>query len=552
MLLSIKIKNLALVEDVELHFDRGMSVLTGETGAGKSVIVTALSMALGERADKDSIRHGANEANIEARFSADSMSPQYKKDFAEYLKEGQFVVSREIARDGTSKVRLNNVTIPLNRLRELTYPLAEILGQHANQVLLNETNHLGFLDSFSQVEHLREEVAAVYHEWSRTESEYASVQRSRQQLMDERELLLFQKDEIEKAKVRPGEETELLAQRKLLDSARSLMVSADRIQNVLDGEMQSVIAQLRFARKEAERMAEIDPYLEKSASQLAEADFLIEDIRRSFEQYGAGIQDDPSKLEEINNRLDEIYRLKKKYGGSEQSILDAHAHISERLAQRPDTDKLIDYLEKETTRLKKVYAEKATTLSEVRKKGADYFRKLVVKELSGLAMEHAAFEVDFVYEPDKAGIPMGDATVKAQPHGLESCRFLFSANAGEPLKSLVKTASGGEMSRVLLAIKAAEKKNAKLTHSLLVFDEVDAGIGGTTATEVGKKLARLAENGQVLVITHLHQIARLADHHFVAEKNRSKAARAVIQVKKLDHDGIKAELERMIALPDGD
>jgi len=508
-----------------------------------------LSLALGDRAEKEAIRHGATDAHVEAIFSVEAMSAQFKKDFADFIKDEKIVIQRDISRDGNSRARVNGVLTSLARLKEVTSPIAEILGQHANQMLMNESNHLAFLDRFAQVETFREETAAAFHDWDRSETELRDVLKRRQQLSDERELLLFQRNEIEKAGVTAGEEEQLTTERKILESARALMISAETIQNALDGEESSAIRQLRHARKEAEKMAAIDPYLEKSASQLAEADFLLEDLRRTFEQYGSSIHDDPIRLDQIHERLDELYHLKKKYGGSEESILAYLRDLTERLENRPDTDKLIDYLEKESNRLKKVYAEKAVALSEVRQKGAAYLEKLVVKELAGLAIEQGKFACEFVYEADVDGVALDTRIVKPYPHGLENCRFLFSANAGEPLKALVKTASGGEISRVLLAIKAAEKRNNKLSHSLLVFDEVDTGIGGQTALEVGKKLAKISEETQVIVVTHLHQIARLANHHYLAEKETGRLGRSLIVVNKLDPKGIKIELDRMIALP---
>jgi DNA repair protein RecN (Recombination protein N) len=230
-------------------------------------------------------------------------------------------------------------------------------------------------------------------------------------------------------------------------------------------------------------------------------------------------------------------------------VLQTLIHINEQLQDRPDIDSLIDRLEGDYENRRQTYTKEALALSEARHKAADYLQKLVIKELTELAIDNGGFEFEFVYEDYADGIAIDGRAVRPFPYGLESGRFLFSANPGEPLKSLVKTASGGEISRVLLALKAAEKKANKLFHSLLVFDEVDAGIGGQTAVEVGKKLKKLSENSQLIVITHLHQIAMLADHHYVAEK-KTKKSRAVIFVDRLDQTGRKAEIDRMLALPE--
>jgi len=550
MLKSLAVHNIALVENAELTFGKGLTVLTGETGAGKSIIVTALSLALGGRAEREYIRHGADKAAITTTFGVSQMPASWRKQFADAISDGVLTITREITREGASRIKINNELSSLVRLKEITASLAQILGQHANQMLMHEENHLLFLDRFAGLDPLRETLAELFTQWERAVAELRRTTARRDQLMRERELLLYQKSEIEKGNVRVGEEEELLRERRILDSSRVLMTSASTIENVLSADETAVLTQLRFARKELDKMAAIDGSLEQQAVELADIDFRLEDLRRFIEQYGASVPDDPSRLEAINLRLDELYALKKKFGGSEESILAALQTILQSLEDRPDTDSLIADLETQANQLGAEYAGKATELSALRKRAADYLKKLVVKELTDLAIDSAGFEVDLAYQEDADGVILDGRAVRPLAYGLENARFLFSANKGEPLKSLVKTASGGEISRVLLALKAAEKRNADLQQTLLVFDEVDAGIGGRTAVEVGKKLKKLSESCQVLVVTHLHQIARLADHHFVAEKTRGRSGRATIQVRSLDRSAIKSELARMVALPD--
>lgn len=550
MLTRLKISNVALVDTVELAFNPGLTVLTGETGAGKSVIVTALSLVLGGRADREYVRHGSAMAAVEADFDISPLGPRYAKEYAEYLAKGALRVRREITADGKSKAKINGDVTTVARLNELTNPIAEILGQHANQLLMSEDNHLLFLDYFGSLDAARESVHGLFEHWDRVTTELRRVRSRREQLARERELLLFQRDEIEKAQVRVGEEEELSNEKRKLDSARDLMADASAIQEILDGDEISVLTMLREARKRLDTMAQIDNTLESQATELTDIDFRIEDIRRFIEQYGGSIEDDPVRLEEINARLDELYRLRKKYGGSEEAILQTLESIERQLKDRPDTDSLIQQLEKENEACRSAYSKEALALSEARRSAAVYLSKLVKRELAELAIDNGGFEFEFIYEDDRNGILLNDRAVKPLPHGLESGRFLFSANPGEPLRSLVKTASGGEISRVLLALKAAEKKNQKTLHPLLVFDEVDAGIGGQTALEVAKKLKKLSENRQVLVITHLHQIARLADHHLAVRKSSDKTHRAVIEVTELDTAGVAKELDRMVALPE--
>ena len=550
MLNCLKISNFALVEDVELTLGKGMTVLTGETGAGKSVIVTALGLVLGDRADREHIRHGTTLATVEATFTVDRMARTYRDRFEEFLSNNEFTVTRELRKDGSSKVRLNGMTTTVAKLRELTSPLAEILGQHANQLLLDESNHLLFLDRFAALDSDREEIAELYTAWEKAHNHLKKIKARRDQLAKERELLLFQQNEIDQAQIRVGEEEELVAERRILDSSRTLIESSALLQDILDGEGHSALDNLRAARKEIDKIAAIDPALQPQVEQVADLDFRLEDLRAYFEQYGSSIPDDPKRLEEINLRLDEIYNLKQKYGGSEDSILRMLEDIQQKLVDRPDIDIQISTLERDARERREHYAVKALTLSEVRKKAAKYLQKLTVKELKDLAIDKAGFECDFVYEDRSGGVEIDGRTVKPHPHGLENVYFRFSANPGEPLKSLVRTASGGEISRVLLALKAAEKKNNNLAQSLLVFDEVDAGIGGQTGIEVGKKIKKLAESAQVLVITHLHQIARLADQHLLATKTTARGKRITIDVAQLDAAGVQDELNRMVALPE--
>jgi DNA repair protein RecN (Recombination protein N) len=550
MLLSLKIRNLALVDFVEIDFQRGLNVLTGETGAGKSVVVSALSLVLGERADRDAIRHGEMQASVEALFGLENLPASMKKEWADLAPDGQVLIQREVLRDGNSRVRANGALIPLARLRELMSPMAEILGQHANQALLSESNHLSFLDKFAGVETLRDELASAYHEWERTREELQTKQNQIATASKDLELQILQRKEIEDANVVIGEEERLKNEQKVIESARQLLAISNGVAQQLDTGDQSILEQLRIARRELDKAAAIDDYLVGSSKQLAEAFYLLDDIRSSLEQYAAGLEDNPMRLDEIHQRLDDIYRLKKKYGGSEATILEHLAGLRRQLDDSPDNNKVIAYLSSEVIRCKKRYLDIALKLTDLRTKAAEYFQKLVIKELAALAIDSAQFFVEFIYEESTDGVEFKGKQIRPHPHGLESVRFLFSANAGEPLKSMVKTASGGELSRLLLAIKGAERKNNQISSGILVFDEIDSGIGGKTGAELGKRLAQLSENGQVLVITHLHQIARLADSHYVVKKVRGPEGRAIISVKQLDGFGVQQELERMLALPE--
>ncbi len=548
MLKKLIIENIALVPYTEIVFGNGLSVLTGETGAGKSIIVTALSLALGERADKDNIRHDEVYGSVTAVFDVSNMPTSYKRQHEILIEKNKITIERIISRDSSSRILINGKGSTLHHLEQVTAPLAEIMGQHSNQMLMNEENHLDFLDDFGGITPLRETISEIFYDWKRVTEELRRTLIKHEELAHERDLLLFQKSEIEKASITVGEEENLNEERRILDSARSLLRSAALIKTLLDDQENSALEQLGVVQKELQRMSDVDSKLVKTVEQLNDSVIQLQELSQSIEQYGSAVADDPTRLEDINLRLDEIYRLKKKYGGSEKAIVGTLDVINSKLGDRPDINVLTSKLEAECNRLQKEYREQALKISDTRKKTAAYLEKLVVKELTELAIDKPQFEFEFVYTDDPDGIVIDDRAVKAFPEGLEKGRIMFSANEGEPLKPLVKCASGGEISRILLALKSAAKNSNKTSHALMVFDEVDSGIGGRTAAEVGSKLKKLSQQGQVLVITHLHQIARLATHHYLAEKT-SAFGRSTISVNKLEKPAIAAELERMVALP---
>lgn len=551
MLKTLIIENLALIDKAELYFEPGLTVITGETGAGKSVIVNAIGLLLGERADRDSIRFGFDIGRVVGVFATSRLPSDYKKQYAAYIDNDTISVVREVAKSGKSKVLINNLTSTLAELKDITAPFAEILSQHANQQLMNEEMHLDFLDNFAGITGVREDVTEKYARWKKSADLLKQTLQKRDMLKDEQELLKFQKSEIEKASIQPGEEESLIAEKKKLDSSRTLMSTTTFILDVLNADENSTANLLSMIQKELDKIAEIDPELKKHSEELIDISYRLQDLSQHLESYGSNIVDDPERIEDINQRLDELYNLKKKYGGSEEAILETYESIKRTLASNPpDIDSHIDKLQKETEQLFAEYSSAALSLSDTRKKAASYLQKLVVKELAELAIDKSQFKFEFIYEDDPDGVIIDGKAVKPFPYGLESGHILFSANPGEPLKSLVKTASGGEISRVFLALKSAEKKNRQLTNSLLVFDEVDAGIGGQTAIEVGKKLKKLSQDNQLLVITHLHQIAREANHHYVVKKTNDKSKRVIISVNKLDSTGKQRELKRMVALPE--
>ncbi len=551
MLTRLHIEDFALVDNLDLTLDVGFNVLTGETGAGKSIIVGAIAQLLGEKADKDDIRSGAKLAVVEGDFQIAASSEIPAKLIALGIEYGDdhIILRKEILLKGSTRNFVNGQLVTLAQLREITRYLAELFGQHSHQLLLDENNHQTFLDRFAG---LTDQVAALqelFHRWESAKRELINLESRRELEKNERELFLFQKEEIEKVRIQVGEELHLVAEKKILDASRLLGEKATGILNIIEQEDNSALNMLRSCRKELSQMSGLDPTLEKQMELLDNSIVNLEEFRVEMESYRASIPDDPERQETINQRLDEIYRLKKKYGGSEETILETLQKIESHLGTRIDIDEHIGLLQNEETRLAAQYGTDALAISARRREAAVQLAARVEKELKQLGIDSARFRYDFSCIADPEGILLDNQRLKPGPCGLETGRFLISANPGEPLKPLARTASGGEISRIMLALKAADKTGSGKYRPLLVLDEIDSGIGGTTAHAVAKKLAALSTDYQTLVITHLHQIAALSENHYAVEKVAiGSPARKVISIRKLNRSERQKEIRRMLSL----
>ncbi|MBN2226046.1 MAG: DNA repair protein RecN [candidate division Zixibacteria bacterium] len=554
MLKRIHIENFALVDCLDVDFEPGMNVLTGETGAGKSVIVGALAQVLGEKADKDDVRSGSDLAVIEAVFDGGKSKriASILNDAGIDMSSDEMVLRKEIPLARAARIFVNDQLVTLAQLKPLTAYLAELFGQHAHQQLLDDRYHLSFLDHFANQEDAVDEARDRYEGWHETRRQLAALLEGKERAKNERDLLLFQQEEIETADIRVGEEEEILAEKRILDSSRELGEKSGAVLDLLESDDSGAMPALGLCHRELSHMAELDKALVKRLELLDTAMINLDELRTEIEAYRSSIPDDPERLEEINARLDELYRLKKKYGGTEETILATLTEINTRLEKTIDVEAQLSSLKKQEMQLFDEYAKLAVKISEARQTAAKKLAKLTITELTELGMADAGFEFEFLYEPDADGVLLGNSRVRPGPEGLETGRFLFTANPGEPLKPLSKIASGGEISRVMLAVKAADKRDMNKDRRLLVFDEIDAGIGGATANAVAKRLARLAKNFQLLVITHLHQIALVSNDHYAVQKvsEGKKAGRNIITIKRLDESEKGAEIDRMLSLPD--
>ena len=561
MLRRLYLENFALTDKLEIEFDSGLSVLTGETGAGKSIIVGAIARMLGERADRDDIRSGCTQAVIESDFDISGENGDNLSDIHAELDNLDIEIDsdilnirREIFAKRSSKSYINGRLVTLGQLRRIGRYLAELYGQHSHQRLLDENNHLAFLDSFTGTTDKVEKLRWLFNNWDKTGKELEQLISNREQRKRELELLKYQKEEIEKADIRVGEETELQDEKRLLDSSQKLAGKASNILNLIDRQEPSAIEILETCRSEFSEMALIDKSLSKTGELLNQAIININELRTEIESYQSSIPDDPNRQEQINIRLDELFRLKNKYGGSEEAIIASLDRINEKIGDKLNIDDKIRSLQQQQKENFDRYYKLASEISSKRKKASKNLSKKVEQELAQLGMDKSKFQFEFRYESDTAGIEWDGKKIKPLPDGFETGRFLISANPGEPLKPLAGTASGGEISRIMLALKAAEKQNIKKpdgSGNLLVFDEIDVGIGGVTANAVAEKLDLLAQRYQLLVVTHLHQIAAKGRYHYAVKKTSQKSTgRNIITVRKLNSSERADEIKRMLALPD--
>ncbi|MGB8951312.1 MAG: DNA repair protein RecN [Candidatus Aminicenantales bacterium] len=537
MIRFLRIQNLATIEDIRLDFDTGFSILTGETGSGKSIIIDSIRLVLGEKSSSDVVRTGKTEATVEAIF--DLVKPPAAVKDREALQESEIVIQRQIPGEGVGKAYLRGVLVPVKKLKELSNDLVDIYGQNDHIFLLQLENHLYYLDSFSEVLLLREEVASAAQKLRRLlrqKMELKSRERERSQRLD---FLNFQIEEIEKAQLTPGEEEELRAQRNILKNAEQISDLLDKALDLAytqENSVSSLLAKLQHY------LSELGPY-DQAFSEMKEtsnqmeitigeiADFLI----KFKEKHTAS----PEKLEEVEARLSLIENLKRKYGSNIEDIrfyLEKVKYEYEELTQLQVT---LSGLEEEIARSFQEYQIKAGQLSEARKKGARDLEKQVEKEIALLGMKKARFQIRIETLPLSLEEPE-----KIRDSGTEELEFLISPNPGEQVRPLRKIASGGELSRIMLALKVIGKEKGRL--KTLIFDEIDSGIGGKTAEFIAQKLRELSRHHQIICITHLPQIASFATHHYKIEKKIDRA-RTFTTVKKLIFEERVTEIARLMS-----
>ncbi|HTC88352.1 MAG TPA: DNA repair protein RecN [Bryobacteraceae bacterium] len=537
MLLEIVVENYAVVERVRVRFHAGLNLLTGETGSGKSIVVDALGLVLGGRASADMVRSDTERARVAAIFEVpkDAGLLRLLDQAGAPVEEGELLIEREVLAGGKSRAFLGNRPVTMALLREIAPFLADIHGQHEQQQLFSSAAQLQSLDDFAGLEGQREEVAGLFRRWKGIESQLEELNRSEQEKLRMADLWSFQRKEIDTAALHPGEDAQLEQERLVQRNMAKLQDNANAAYAALYEEQSSVSAQLRTALKKVEELARIDTSLQRVAETLQSAAIGVDDASDSIRDYMDKLEADPKRLEEIESRLALIERLKRKYGSSLDDVLAFLEDVRTKLEAIETAGDRRAKLEEDLAQASVAYQERAAALTSARKTAADKLAKKVETELDSLALESAIFRIEVL-------------EANWSENGADRVEFLISANTGEEPRELDKVASGGELSRIALALKTSlgNREGAGGVRRTLVFDEIDTGIGGGVAEAVGRKLKKLSSANQVLCVTHLAQVAGFADHHYSVEKREVKG-RTVAEIEELTGDERTREIGRMLS-----
>ncbi len=535
MLSLLHIENIAVISQADITFDKGFNVLTGETGAGKSIVIDAIGAIMGERASRDMIRTGAKSARVSALFRDLPALPWFEEQGAGPDENGELLIERAIQGDGKNVCRVNGRPLLVTQLRELGQQLVNIHGQHDGQQLLDEERHLDYLDSFGGTQEALSAFAAAYRRVRELRQEVESLQMDDGEKARRMDTLAYQIEELESAGLREGEDEELSQRREVLRNAERLTGAVDGAWQALTGgedgegaapllmEAENYLAQGGRYSGELRELSEKAAQLRCDADDLAE---LVRDLRGTLDFY-------PGELDELEERLDKLYRLKKKYGGTVAEMLGYLDKCRRELDDIQFSEDRIARLGKELEQALKGAAELGGKLSLRRRGAAEELSKRIQSELKALDMPKVRFQVEFAPKEGPDGM---DAT------GMDTVRFLMSANLGEALKPINKIASGGELSRIMLALKNVLAETEQVT--TLIFDEVDTGVSGRAAVKVARKLFQVSKGRQVLCVTHLPQIAAMGDVHFSVEKGE-RDGRTFTRVERLDRGRRREELARL-------
>lgn len=530
MLELLHIENIAIIEAADIEFAPGFNALTGETGAGKSIVIDSLSAVLGQRTSRELIRTGAEKAFVSAAFSG--MAPELTEELGiQPEADGTLLLQREIQTDGKNVCRVNGRPVTVGQLRALGARLLNIHGQHDGQQLLDEEQHIVYLDSFGRVESLAITYAEKYKDFTDIRRQIGALQMDEAEKARRVDTLQYQIEELRRAKLTPGEEEELTARRGMLRNAEKFLDAVAGADYALNGDDSGggALSALRQAQDALGGVRHLDDAFGQLYERLGEAYSEVYDIAATVEDKRGELDVSPGELDRVESRMDLLYRLKKKYGATVEDMLDYQARCEAELAQIEDAGDTLARLEQALSKAEKGARQAAQALSDARKAAADRLTSQILAELQQLDMGKIRFAVDFAEKP-------------LDSDGMDTVRFLMSANVGEELRPIHKIASGGELARIMLAMKNVLSEQDHV--GTMVFDEVDTGVSGRAAQKVAEKMARISRRKQVLCVTHLPQLAAMADTHFSVEKGE-RGGRTYTEVRRLDREQRRRELARL-------
>lgn len=548
MLNSIVIQNIALISKLSVDFSKGLNIITGETGAGKSIIIDSINLVLGDRADRDIIKTGEQKASVEAVFDISDCEEAKEAIKADAIDcdDDTLIISRELyAKDSSSAVRsvcrINGTVVSLSALKSVTEHIVDVHGQHEHQSLLAQTKHLKFLDEYAmnEVKRLKDNVRSLYKRYKEVESSLNSgfiSERERAQRID---ILSYQVQEIDAVSPREGEDDALNNERKLLANSESIMRALYLAGELLTNGESGALTAAKSACNELYPISELSEEYSALASALNEAYYALESAAYSVRDSAEAFTFDAQRLDEVESRLSAISSLKRKYGGTIKEILKFQSDAQNELDALIHDDELRSQRQAELSAIAAEYVKNAGDLSGLRKKAADRFSRQVTENLDKLGLKKASFSVSVTRLEGE--IPSSD--------GIDFIEFMFSANPGEPEKPLRKVASGGEISRIMLALKSVLSDCEDI--GTMIFDEIDTGISGNTATVVGSQMRAISRKKQVLAITHLPQIAAYADSHYIVEKIQTASGAASV-LRKLNYDERAGEVARIMGGADSE
>ncbi|WP_243386384.1 DNA repair protein RecN [Bacillus kexueae] len=539
MLAEISIRNFAIIESLTVSFEKGLTVLTGETGAGKSIIIDAISLLAGGRGSSEFVRYGEKKAEIEGLFLLDhEKHPCVKKceEFGIDLQDGMVILRRDIGANGKSVCRVNGKLVTIAVLREIGRLLVDIHGQHDNQELMDEHHHLHLLDEFGgeEVKRAKGDYLELYNRYVELSNRLKRLSDNEQEMAHRLDLIQFQLNEIESAGLEPEEDVRLQEERKQIVNFEKVYKAMQNAYNALQGDQRG-LDWLGVAMSHLEDVADINDTLQTLSETVSNHYYIIEDITYQLRNELDTLEFDPERLNTIESRLNEINHLKRKYGHSVDEILAYAAKIEEEIETLTNRDSHIHKIREELQSIRNDLLVEAKNISKIRKKWAKTLTEKIMEELKALYMDKTTFSVQFLTETED---------VNFTQEGIDRVEFYISTNPGEPLKPLAKVASGGELSRIMLAMKSIFSKHQGITS--IIFDEVDTGVSGRVAQAIGEKIYKVSEGSQVLCITHLPQVAAMADTHLFISKE-TKDGRTKTSVKPLEQDEKIKEIGRMIA-----